>query len=88
MAANLEDPSAGVLRADNAKLAHEIDNYADVVQAAAQADQAEHKMTIREALRIHKKAVFWSVVLSAALIMEGYDVVVVRPPAHFANDPH
>ncbi|KAJ7889441.1 trehalose transport-related protein [Mycena olivaceomarginata] len=84
MAANLEDPSAGVLRADNAKLAHEIDNYADVVQAAAQADQAEHKMTIREALRIHKKAVFWSVVLSAALIMEGYDVVVI---ASFYEQP-
>ncbi|KAF7350122.1 Maltose permease [Mycena venus] len=77
MAANPEDPSAGVLRADNAKLAHEIDNYAEVIHDAAQADQAEHTMSIRDALRIHKKAVIWSMVLSAALIMEGYDVVVI-----------
>ncbi|KAJ7152083.1 trehalose transport-related protein [Mycena filopes] len=72
-----EDPAAGVLRTDNARLAHEIANYAEVTHDAAKADQAEHDMSIREALRIHKKAVLWSVVLSAALIMEGYDVVVI-----------
>ncbi|KAJ7637417.1 putative alpha-glucoside transport-related protein [Mycena rosella] len=77
MAANLEDPAASVLRADNAKLAHDIDNYAQVTRDAAQADYAERNMSVREAFRIHKKAVFWSVVLSAALIMEGYDVVVI-----------
>ncbi|KAJ7692464.1 maltose permease [Mycena rosella] len=84
MAANLEDPTAGVLRADNAKLAHDIDNYAQVTRDAAQADYAEHNMSVREAFRIHKKAVFWSVVLSAALIMEGYDVVVI---ASFYGQP-
>ncbi|KAJ6571319.1 trehalose transport-related protein [Mycena capillaripes] len=73
------DPAGGahVLRTDNAQLAHEITNYAEVTHDAAQADEAEHNMSIREAFRIHKKAVFWSVVLSAALIMEGYDVVVI-----------
>ncbi|KAJ6518515.1 trehalose transport-related protein [Mycena vulgaris] len=84
MAANLEDPAAGVLRTDNARLAHEIDNYAEVTRDAAQADLAEHNMSIRDALRIHKKAVIWSVVLSAALIMEGYDVVVI---ASFYGQP-
>ncbi|KAJ7640618.1 hypothetical protein B0H17DRAFT_960279, partial [Mycena rosella] len=48
-----------------------------VTRDAAQADYAERNMSVREAFRIHKKAVFWSVVLSAALIMEGYDVVVI-----------
>ncbi|KAJ7488343.1 trehalose transport-related protein [Mycena latifolia] len=75
--AAFEDPAAGVLRTDNARLAHEIDNYAEVTRDAALADYAEHNMSVREAFRIHKKAVFWSVVLSAALIMEGYDVVVI-----------
>ncbi|KAJ7121612.1 maltose permease [Mycena epipterygia] len=84
MAANPEDPSAGVLHADNARLAHEIDNYAEVIKDAAMADEAEHKMSIRDALRIHKKAVIWSMVLSAALIMEGYDVVVI---ASFYGQP-
>ncbi|KAJ7260368.1 trehalose transport-related protein [Mycena haematopus] len=84
MAANVEDPSAGVLRADNTKLAHEIENYAEVIHSAAQNDQTEHNQTISEAWAIHKKAVFWSVVLSAALIMEGYDVVVI---ASFYEQP-
>ncbi|KAF8189519.1 trehalose transport-related protein [Mycena galopus ATCC 62051] len=75
--ATVEDPSSGVLRIDNAKLAHEIENYNEVIHDAAKADQVEHKQTIREAWAIHKKAVFWSVVLSAALVMEGYDVVVI-----------
>lgn len=44
---------------------------------AAQADQVEHKQTIKEAFAVHKKAIFWSMALSAALIMEGYDVVVI-----------
>jgi SP family general alpha glucoside:H+ symporter-like MFS transporter len=82
MVANSEDPAAGVLRTDNARLAHGIDNYAEVTHDAAQADLAEHNMSIREALLIHRKAVMWSMVLSAALIMEGYDVVVVHLPSH------
>ncbi|KAJ7049352.1 trehalose transport-related protein [Mycena amicta] len=75
--ASSEDPTSGVLHTHADRLAHDIDNYAEVVRGAAQNDAAEHKMSMREAFRIHKKAVFWSVVLSAALIMEGYDVVVI-----------
>lgn len=33
----------------------------------------EKNMTIREALKIYKKAVFWSLVISTCVIMEGYD---------------
>lgn len=47
------------------------------IKDAAQADEIEHKQTLREAFAIHKKAIFWSMALSAALIMEGYDVVVI-----------
>ncbi|KAJ7624208.1 maltose permease [Mycena polygramma] len=82
--ATTEDSSVNVLGTDHARLAHEIDNYAQITRDAAQADAAEHSMSIREAFRIHKKAVFWSVVLSAALIMEGYDVVVI---ASFYEQP-
>ncbi|KAK6984885.1 maltose permease [Favolaschia claudopus] len=79
-----EDASLGVVHADNTRLAHEIDNYAEVIHDAAKADEAEHTMSIRQALAIHKKAVFWSIALSAALIMEGYDVVVI---ASFYEQP-
>ncbi|KAJ7585660.1 maltose permease [Mycena floridula] len=82
--ASIEDPSSGVVRSDNQRLAHDITNYNQVVHDAAAADKAEHNMSVKEAFRIHKKAVFWSVVLSAALIMEGYDVVVI---ASFYEQP-
>jgi len=69
------DPT--VVRNNNAALADNIENYTHLVKDAAEADRAEHEMTTKHAFKIHKKAVFWSMALSAALIMEGYDVVIV-----------
>lgn len=63
-----------VVRADNTRLASAISGYHDLVQDAYKADAAQHKQTIKQSFRIYKKAVFWSMFLSAALIMEGYDV--------------
>jgi SP family general alpha glucoside:H+ symporter-like MFS transporter len=73
--AALKDPTTGVIIADNEKLAHILN--AAVIHDGAKADHAEHVMTLKEAFRIHKKAIFWSMALSGALIMEGYDVVVI-----------
>jgi SP family general alpha glucoside:H+ symporter-like MFS transporter len=39
--------------------------------------EADSQLTIAQALKKYKKAVFWALILSVALIMEGYDVVVV-----------
>jgi SP family general alpha glucoside:H+ symporter-like MFS transporter len=73
-------------------MTHEYENEKDVVVAddgvnermdqeilreAATADAAEHKMTVADGWRTHKKAIMWSMLLSGALIMEGYDVVVI-----------
>ncbi|KAK6455956.1 maltose permease [Scheffersomyces xylosifermentans] len=33
-------------------------------------------MTLREALRDHKPAIFWAVVIAATIIMEGYDAIL------------
>ncbi len=33
----------------------------------------EKDMTIRQALKIYKKAMFWSLAISCVVIMEGYD---------------
>ena len=49
----------------------------DMIRQAQEADAADRRLTIREALRKYPKAVFWSMILSTSLIMEGYDVVVV-----------
>lgn len=56
------------VHADNEKLAKDIHNFKEVVQDAARADEDEHRQGFKEAFRIHKKAVFWSVLLSAALV--------------------
>lgn len=45
-------------------------------QAAMNAEVAEQSMTIREALRDYKSAVFWSWAISLCIIMEGYDTAL------------
>ncbi|KAF7965992.1 hypothetical protein HWV62_32702 [Athelia sp. TMB] len=73
MSGIVEELLSGAIVANNAKLSVS----AAVVNDASKADHAEHAMSLREAFRIHKKAIFWSMALSGALIMEGYDVVVI-----------
>ncbi|KAF2224102.1 general substrate transporter [Elsinoe ampelina] len=44
---------------------------------AREAALEEHSMTIKQALKKYPKAVFWSIMVSTAIIMEGYDIVLV-----------
>ncbi|KZP14566.1 maltose permease [Athelia psychrophila] len=73
MSGIVQKPHSGAIVVDNAKL----DVSAAVVHDAAKADHAEHDMSPREAFRIHKRAIFWSMALSGALIMDGYDLVII-----------
>ncbi|KIY70586.1 trehalose transport-related protein [Cylindrobasidium torrendii FP15055 ss-10] len=66
-----------VVVADNDEILRSGKMDAHAVSDAAKADEAEHKMTLRDAWKSHKKAIFWSMALSGALIMEGYDVIVI-----------
>lgn len=43
----------------------------DLIRQAQAADAADRELTTWQALRRYKKAVFWSCLLSMALIMEG-----------------
>lgn len=38
---------------------------------------AEHKMTIRDALRDYPWALFWCLMVSMCVIMEGYDTILM-----------
>ncbi|KZT59946.1 sugar transporter [Calocera cornea HHB12733] len=69
--------ATGVIVANNDLLGHDAHVNAQVIHDGAMADEAEHKTTLLQAFKTHKKAIFWSMALSAALIMEGYDVVVI-----------
>ncbi|WWD19435.1 hypothetical protein CI109_103895 [Kwoniella shandongensis] len=76
MSANRElgnDPKVVVV--DNDELLGKLDHQ--FVKDAAKADADEHNITLKDAFYKHKKAIIWSMALSGALIMEGYDVVVI-----------
>lgn len=49
------------------------------------ATQREHDMSIPTAFRLYSKAVSWSIVLSTAVIMEGYDLLLIF--SFFAFEP-
>ncbi|KAL1405339.1 hypothetical protein Q8F55_008970 [Vanrija albida] len=54
-----------------------IADYDQVVEDAKVATATEQSMTIREGLRRYPKAIAWSMLLSAAVIMEGFDLVLL-----------
>jgi hypothetical protein len=50
----------------------------ELIHQAQESDAADRLLTIKQALKKYKKAVFWAMLLSTSLIMEGYDLVIVR----------
>lgn len=46
-------------------------------ELAKAADSIDHKENIREALRHHPKALFWALMVSMCVIMEGYDTILL-----------
>ena len=54
-----------------------FDNFAGLSAAAKEATDHEHSMTLMEAIKLYPKAVGWSILLSTAIVMEGYDVVLL-----------
>ncbi|TDZ13915.1 Maltose permease MAL31 [Colletotrichum spinosum] len=45
---------------------------------AKQASDDEHSQTLMQALRQNRRAVFWSVMISMSIVMEGYDVILIN----------
>ena len=58
-------------------MAHEaqdfMDKFLDMSENAKDNDRKEKYMPLKEGLKTFPKAAMWSVILSTALIMEGYD---------------
>lgn len=59
----------------------------DLINHAQESDAADRLLTVRQALKKYKKAVFWAMFLSTSLVMEGYDVVVVSSASQFTLFP-
>jgi SP family general alpha glucoside:H+ symporter-like MFS transporter len=69
-----------VVAVDTEKQHHMSTAFEDAAQTtvnANKATQSEQNMTLMEGLRLYPKAVAWSVLLSAAIIMEGFDKVLI-----------
>lgn len=64
--------------ADDAVKATAVDNAAFTsIQDAAKATQAEHQMGFLESLKVYRKGVAWSIMLSTAIVMEGFDLILL-----------
>ncbi|KAN0090028.1 putative MFS maltose permease [Hyaloscypha variabilis] len=55
-----------------------VEGFADISAEAKAATDREHSMSFKQALRLYPKAVGWSILLSTAIVMEGYDVVLLN----------
>ena len=57
---------------------NETDDVKIEISDARQATAKEHKLGVLQGLKPYRKAIGWSVLLSMAVIMEGYDTILVR----------
>lgn len=48
-----------------------------LIADAKAATDKEHKMTLMQGIRLYPKAVFWSMIISTCIVMEGYDISLV-----------
>ncbi|TVY82806.1 Maltose permease MAL31 [Lachnellula suecica] len=75
-------PSGGddVLHTDDTvvrRIADNVENFSGLSAEAKDATVKEHQMSIMQAIKLYPKAVGWSILLSTAIVMEGYDVVLI-----------
>lgn len=50
----------------------------ELIRYAEESAARDHQLGIFEALKKYKAAVFWAMILSTSLIMEGYDLVIIN----------
>ncbi|KAK6345779.1 hypothetical protein TWF718_007685 [Orbilia javanica] len=49
----------------------------EILKQAREATEIEHSLSLWENIRLYPKSIAWSVLMSTAIIMEGYDVVLM-----------
>ncbi|KAJ4415894.1 hypothetical protein N0V82_007088 [Gnomoniopsis sp. IMI 355080] len=54
------------------------DQMDKILAGAKSAATKEHNMTLLQGLKTYPKAVFWSVLISTCIVMEGYDVCLIN----------
>jgi hypothetical protein len=56
-----------------------------VISDARDAFEGEKGMTLWQGIRLYPKAIAWSIILSSALIMEGYDTALLVCNFHLVS---
>lgn len=62
---------------DSKSVTDHVEDLDRVIHDARVATEKEHSMSLWQGLKLYPKAVGWSLLISTAIIMEGYDVVLM-----------
>lgn len=52
-------------------------NNKNIIHDAAERTHFEHNLTVRQAIKYHRWAIFWCLAVSMTVIMEGYDAILI-----------
>lgn len=52
--------------------------HASIIDHARAATEKEHKMTLKEGIKLYPKAIAWSLIISTCIVMEGFDISLVN----------
>jgi len=74
---NKPTPHCEPVLANNEENLEKPNSMDRLIADAKAATEKEHKMTLLQGIRLYPKAVFWSVVISSCIVMEGYDISLV-----------
>ncbi|CCG22802.1 Mal31 maltose transporter [Candida orthopsilosis Co 90-125] len=73
VSSELDEKSTVAATSTNADIDDYISKFLEMSEDARADDQREKQMTLKQGIKTFPKAIAWSLVLSTALIMEGYD---------------
>lgn len=77
MSSGLEKSDKSVAAEADPNVDDYISKFLEMSEDARADDQKEKQMTLKEGIKTFPKAIAWSVILSTALIMEGYDTCLL-----------
>jgi SP family general alpha glucoside:H+ symporter-like MFS transporter len=65
-------PSGGFDSSDPSK------THANIIEHARNATEKEHKMTLKQGIKLYPKAIIWSLLISTCIVMEGFQMSLVN----------
>ncbi|KAK6530267.1 hypothetical protein TWF694_003629 [Orbilia ellipsospora] len=73
----MEKQAGDTVERIEALAANEYGDITEILKEAKEATEIEHNLTLWENIKLYPKSIAWSMLMSTAIIMEGYDVVLM-----------